>query len=133
MKKVIGLFAIALSLVSCTAEPIEMRTTNPNLGVDVVGTKEMTVLNENKGVIATDKVQKTIKYNPKENTLLIDGKAYTVTDVTNYTISYLNDSKTFVIEFNTGYIFDGGSTKTKFDMYQENMKKQYYEVYTYKN
>jgi len=133
MKKVLGIFAIALSLVSCSAEEIEMRTTNPHLGVDVVGTKEMTVLNQNNGVIATDNVQKTIKYNPKENTLSIDNKAYTVTEVTHYTISYLNESKTYVIEFNTGYIFDGGSTRTKFDMYQKDMKKQYYEVYTYKN
>jgi len=133
MKKLILTIAIAIALTSCTADPIEMRTSNPQMGVNVTGSKFMVVRNENDVQTKVSPETKSIQYNPTTNVLLIDDKPYEVVETTHNTITYEFYELYYVIEFNTGYVWQDGNTQTKFDMYQLGDKNEYYTVYTYNN
>jgi len=136
MKQVTKLILLLLLVVvsSCSTEPIEMKLTNPQLGVDIIGDKFMLVVDGNmdKAPFAPSTIH--IKFNPKANTLFIDDFQYQVIESNHYIIKFLTgNDEIYVIEFNTGYVWQDGSTSTKFDIYEYNNKQKEYIVYTYKN
>lgn len=133
MKKLVGIIAIALSVMSCTAEPITMKQTNPYQGVDIKGTWFMDVVNDQptKTYKKTDNVN--IKYNAQTNILLINGVNYEVTEINPNAIRYVKEGLIYVIEFNAGYVWQDGITRTKFTMYEDGEENHNYTVYTYFN
>ncbi len=134
MKKLLLLtMGIVLSslLFSCSSDPIEMKLINPTNGFTINGNQIMNV--QSNRVTNTPAVGIYIKYVPTNQRILINQYIYMVTKVTDDSIYYFKDGKIFIIQFNTGYIWSGGNTQTKFDMYQENFKQTYYDVYVYNN
>lgn len=135
MKKLLLLLTIgtvmSLLLFSCGAEPIEMRTINPANGFDITGHQIMNV--QNNKVVITPANEVTLSYKPLAKYIFVDFVGYLVINVEAESISYSRDGKIHIIQFNTGYIYNGGDTQTKFAMYQENNKQAYMDVYVYNN
>ena len=134
MKKLVGIIVIALSVMSCTPEPITMRTVNPYGGADVKGTWFMDVVNQHPTNVYNKTDNVNIKFNPVNEELLINGVKYQVNDFNDYSISYVDaDDMIMVIEFNIGYVWQDGKTQTKFRIYQDGEENHNYTVYTYNN
>jgi len=93
----------------------------------------MIVKNENDVHTPFAPEQMTITYLAKDVKIYINTKPYDVVKSDHYTITYKDNGVNKVIEFNTGYQWQDGNTKTKFDVYVEGNKKVEYTVYTYNN
>jgi len=138
MRKLSIWILLAIVVSSCSNEPIgTMRTINPSEGFNETGKKIMIVEFTPQGGANVHKPFEpetiSIKFNPSNNKLLIDNQECRVIESTDYTITYEQYDMVYVIEFNAGYIYQDGKTKTKFKVYQYGNKKKEYIVYTYNN
>jgi hypothetical protein len=132
--KTLFILLIAIVIASCSSEPnIEMRITNPEQGFNITGTTFMKVINRNKVITNLTPSTIRIQFNPKNDILYFDNEKYTVVEYTDNNLTFETDTDTYVIEFNTGYVWQDKNTKTKFDVYKYNNKQIEYIVYTYNN
>ncbi len=113
MKTLILSIAIAFTFASCSTEPnIDMRAVNPTHGINE-SAKLFFEYSQGKVVTKNEGKALHISYDNITNVLSIGMDKYQAQNVSNTAIIYDNNK---VITFNTGYVWQDGKTRTKFDL-----------------
>jgi len=72
-----------------------------------------------------------LRYQPGNDYITIDGQDFEVLEVDQESISYKDGNLTYILEFNKGYIYDGVTTRVKFDKYKEGERYKSFDVYAF--
>jgi hypothetical protein len=72
-----------------------------------------------------------LKYQPNNNFITIDGQDFEVLEVDQESISYKDGDTTYILEFNKGYIYNGETTRVKFDKYKEGERYKAFDQYAF--
>jgi hypothetical protein len=73
----------------------------------------------------------SLNYQPNNDYLTIDGQDFEVLEVDQESISYKDGDLIYILEFNEGYIYDGTSTRVKFDKYKEGERYKAFDQYAF--
>lgn len=149
-KKVLAGAAIGASLLgnplqSCSpGEDIESvmkeRNVDPKDGFEIDG-KLFLIYNNPEGKNYYINSQQTIKtnvqgniylqYNPKNDFIKVDGGEFKILSIDRDSVTYEDGDSTYVIEFNQGCVYDGISTKVKFNKYKSGEKYKLFDQYVF--
>ena len=73
----------------------------------------------------------SLNYQPNNDYITIDGQDFEVLEVDQESISYKDGDLTYILEFNEGYIYNGTSTRVKFDKYKEGERYKSFDQYAF--